>query len=123
MLERWLKTRRILDRPTDLPIKSLLREWQGIEPRANFEASVWRRMRATATTEPLRPGPLEDLRGWLAGQPIWATALAATAGVFVGVWIALAVPASRPDRYAATPLLQPQTLTGAYLAMVSGETR
>lgn len=112
-----------LAHPDDARLKALLQQWPGIEPRADFEFCVWRRIRTAATAESTAPGLWVVVRGWLAAEPAWVPAMAATAGILVGVALALSAPQTRTGPYSAAPLLHSQTLAGAYLTMVSGEAR
>lgn len=109
--------------PGDARLKAMLQQWHGIEPRADFESCVWRRIRAASAAESTAPSLRVIVRGWLAAEPVWVHAVAAAAGLMVGVSLALAAPQTRTSPYSAAPLLHSQTLTGAYLTMVSGGAR
>jgi hypothetical protein len=108
--------------PRDERLHALLRRWQGVEPRAGFEAAVWRRIRSAPGEEP-QARPFAAIRAWFAPQPAWVNAVAATAGIAAGVLVALSAPGTRDSRQIAAPLLHSQTLAGAYLTMVTGGTR
>lgn len=106
----------------DLRLRALLREWPTPDPRGGFEAAVWRRIRAAAAE--IRPLPgRSHVRCWLALRPAWANALAAAAGIVVGVGLAVAGSGAQAGRLADEPLLHSQTLAGSYLTMVTGGTR
>jgi len=65
----------------DEQLRALLKKWNDIEPKANFEANVWRRIRLARTEEPGRMTVLELLlKRWL-----WRPALAVAAAVVVSV--------------------------------------
>ena len=106
--------------PEDQRLHGLLRAWRGAEPTADFEAAVWRRLREADLPAARRAG--------LAGrQPLrfspgraWANALAAAAGVMVGVGLAFSAAAPQSGRHGDEPLLHARTLAGAYLALVAG---
>lgn len=104
----------------DPRLHTLLGRWQGIEPRADFEAGVWRRIHAASEPDtadvPLfvMPSP------WRRLHPAVVTALAASVAIVVGVWAGGSLAARGHDR-GAPPLLHTQTLAGAYLAMAAGE--
>ncbi len=86
-------------------LSQLLRQWRDIEPRGNFEANVWRRIRQSAPPAPV------GWRAWLP-QPVFALAAAVIVGVAIGVgsgWFA--VPATTAPEQLS--FLAPQTLTGA----------
>ena len=97
-----------------------LRAWRGIEPRADFEAEVWRRVAA----EPV--AGLDwflALRDWFGVRPALASAAALLLAVAIGLGstYALAQPA-REGLAISTPSLQGSTLAGTYLAMTTGGT-
>ncbi|MFH1969361.1 MAG: hypothetical protein ABIJ53_03475 [Verrucomicrobiota bacterium] len=109
--------------PDDARLKAVLPHWHGLEPRSNFESCVWRRIRVAAAAESTVPGLWVILRGWLSAEPAWVPAMAAITGLLVGVSLALSVPQTRTGPSSTAPLLNAQTLTGAYLTMVSGGAR
>lgn len=92
----------------------LLQEWQGIKPGANFEAEVWNRIRHSSQS---------PLREWFTPPLLWVNALAAAAGLVLGVGLAFNVPSSQDRFPAETSLLHAQTLAGSYLAMADGGLR
>ena len=108
--------------PRDERLSAVLREWKGVDPRAGFEAAVWRRIGA-GVTEARGFSLIRIIRDRILPQPAWATALAATAAILIGVWAGLSLPAMRDSRQTVEPLLQTNTLAGSYLAMVAGESR
>ena len=114
------RTKHNLAHPGDARLKALLQQWPGIEPRPGFESCVWRRIRVASAAESSAPGLWVIVRGWLSAEPAWVNAMAATAGLLVGVALALSAPQTRTGPYSTAPLLHAQTLTGAYLTMVSG---
>ncbi|MDP2989126.1 MAG: hypothetical protein Q8O57_00985 [Kiritimatiellota bacterium] len=118
-----LRIKHSLTHPGDARLKAVLQQWPAIEPRSDFESCVWRRIRTAAAAESTAPGLWVIVRGWLSAEPAWAPAMAATVGLLVGVAMALFAPQTRTGPYFASPLLHSQTLTGAYLTMVSGGTR
>jgi hypothetical protein len=95
--------------PNDDKLKQLLGQWREIEPRAQFEADVWRRIR--------QPAP--QYQGWLERfglQPIWVQAVAMLAGITIGLHAGLSPSPVTKD----VALLKPGTLTGNYVSMISG---
>jgi negative regulator of sigma E activity len=105
----------------DDQLRTRLREWRGLEPRADFEAEVWRRVAASAV-----PGVewFVALREWFGVRPLLANAAAVLLAVAVGIGSLLAV--AQPQREVFTmnlPTLHGQTLAGNYLAMTSGGMR
>ena len=63
--------------PEDKNLSKLLKQWRDIEPKANFEANVWRSIRLAQAEEPGRASLLELLlRRWL-WQPAYAAVAAA----------------------------------------------
>lgn len=108
------------DHPGNARLKALLQQWRGIEPSATFEAAVWRHIRAAAVEGQQVPRLWSIARTWLSAESAWVPAMAA-AGLLLGVALALAMPQARP--YYAAPLVNSQTLAGAYLGMASGGIR
>ena len=106
-------------RAADERLGALLRRWDGIEPRTNFEASVWRRIHSAPATEArgFQPGVL---RGLVAPPMVWANAALVAVAILAGVWAGTARP--RESR-AVDPLLYAETLAGSYLNMVTGGTQ
>jgi hypothetical protein len=107
----------------DERLSTLLHEWKGIEPRADFEAAVWRRIRADQAADRGRRRILEAWREWLDPLPAWVNVAAAAAGIVVGIGMGLSTPAAPGGRQADEPLLHSQTLAGSYLAMATGRTQ
>lgn len=104
----------------DEELQEQLRAWRGLEPRADFEAEVWRRIAA----EPVAGfGWLLALRDWFGMQPALATAAALllAAAIGLGSTFALAQPA-RTGLAINTSSLPGATLAGTYLAMTTGAT-
>ncbi len=123
MFERHLRPESGKTQEGDERLAALLQEWKGVEPQSNFESCVWRRIRAASALEQ-RPLPaLTVLRDWFVPRTAWANAMAAAAGIIVGVGLALSTPAMRDGHQTNEPLLHSQTLTGSYLTMVTGGTR
>src|ERR1043166_4010163 len=50
-------------------LRALLRQWREIEPRGNFEASVWRRIWKAAARQRGGPGPRRGGGGPVGGAP------------------------------------------------------
>ncbi len=99
-----------LDESRDTPLSALLRQWRPAEPRADFHAQVWRRLRNASAPESAR---------WpMVLRRVWVNAAAAAAGILVGTGLAFAP--GRAPRTEVAPLLGTQTLAGAYLAVTAG---
>ena len=96
----------------DDKLKQVLGQWRDIEPRAQFEADVMRRLREPAT-EPAAWATRFGL------QPAWVHAVAMLAGIAVGVYAGLGSNLQSPN----TTLLKPGTLAGNYVSMISGGAR
>lgn len=107
----------------DRRLSALLREWKGIEPHANFEASVWRRIHAVSVPEQRHLSVITTLGEWFVPRTAWVNAVAVAAGIAVGVGMAVFTSVTRDGRQADEPLLSAQTLAGSYLAMTTGERR
>ncbi len=106
----------------DERLSALLQQWKSVEPQANFEAAVWRRIRADQVVDRGSWRFVETWREWLAPLPAWVN-VAAAAGIVVGVGMGLSTPAAPGGRQADEPLLHSQTLAGSYLAMATGRTQ
>ncbi|MCX7010891.1 MAG: hypothetical protein NTY53_27235 [Kiritimatiellaeota bacterium] len=105
----------------DEKLKERLRAWRGIEPRADFEAEVWRRVAATPT---VGLDWFLALREWFGVRPALASVAALLLAIAVGIGSLTML--SQPQHTLLvinTPTLQGQTLAGTYLAMTSGGTR
>lgn len=107
----------------DERLRALLRAWKGVEPQASFETAVWRRIRAVSAAEQSRLSAAAAWREWFVPRPAWVNAVAAAAGVVVGVGLAFSTPAVRDGSRGDAPLLHSQTLAGSYLTVVTGGTR
>ena len=108
----------------DKELRNQLRQWRGIEPRADFEAAVWRRIATTNAVATPEQSWFAFWRAWLDMQPAWASAAAVLVGILVGVGSAITLAQPSYDRLAiSAPALHGQTLAGTYLAMTSGGTR
>ena len=107
----------------DARLSALLREWKVGEPKANFDAAVWRRIRVASTPESQAVPATANWRDWLFPRVAWVTAMAVALGVVVGVWAGFHAPGVRNEHEGAGPLLQHRTLAGSYLVMVTGDTR
>ena len=106
----------------DDKLKALLRQWSEIEPKSNFEANVWRRIR-TAADQP-EGLSLAEAIGRLLWQPGWSMVVALLVAVAVGVWGGVVTTAPRADSTKTElQFLAPGTLAGSYLQMEARETR
>ncbi|MEI6165622.1 MAG: hypothetical protein WCS52_00355 [bacterium] len=95
-------------------LTTLLQEWQGINTGVTFETEVWSKIHRTSQP---------TTREWATPSLSWINAMAAAAGLVLGIGLAFNVP-STPDRnHAETSLLHAQTLAGSYLAMATGGIR
>ncbi len=106
---------------SDKRLSSLLQEWRPVEPSPAFSTAVWRRIRPDSMPEPKGLPALFLLLDKFLPQRAWVAAAAVAVAVIMGVWAGLPSPAERESHWISEPLLQPQTLTGAYLAMTTGD--
>ena len=105
----------------DEQLNERLRAWRGLEPRADFEAEVWRRVAAVPAAG---LEWFEGLRQWFGIRPAWASAAALLLAVVIGIGSTLAL--SQPQRSLltiSTPTLNGSSLASAYLAMAEGAAR
>lgn len=108
----------------DDQLHRLLQQWKGIEPPANFDTQVWRRIRQAGTSRAQRDAEGEGgnpehastfadwLRGWLP-QPAFALAAAVIVGAVIGASSGL-FSAPLPG---GLGLLAPDTLAGTYVRL------
>jgi hypothetical protein len=103
----------------DDKLSALLKRWRDIEPRGNFEANVWRQIRA-ATEPTVETVNWIDLIGRLLWQPAWSVVAAMVVALIVGVWGGIASVPRQVDRPTAElRFLSPGTLAGSYTQMAS----
>jgi hypothetical protein len=120
----WVKANSMetfTDKSREERLNASLREWRGVDPSPHFEAMVWRRIRAVSANEPFGSRIARILLDTILPHPVWATALAATVAILLGVSAGLAASPGQDHYQAAGPLLHSQTLAGSYLAMTAGE--
>ena len=108
----------------DDQFRALLKRWSEIEPKANFEANVWRHIHLAQTEESERMTVLELLpKRWL-----WRPALAVAAAVVVSVIVgsSAGILTSRGPMTSASGELQflgSGTLAGGYAKLTTGGIR
>ena len=119
---KWLLRWRDCPQKHDERFNSLLREWRDIEPSANFETEVWRRIRAASVTGQQGVTTSTTPRKVVVLRLAWVNAIAAAAGLVIGIGLAFSMPAVHDGAHADEALLHSQTLTGSYLTM-AGATR
>lgn len=107
----------------DAHLSTLLRQWKGVEPSADFETAVWRRIRTASASEPRSLSIIGFVRDWILSHPALASVAAAAAAIVVGGLAGISVPMTQESHQAAEPLLHTQTLAGSYLAMATGGSR
>ena len=104
-------------------LSALLRQWKGVEPRSDFEAAVWRKIRMVSPTGIRRITQAGRFPGWLTLYPARTTAVAAAAAVIVGIGMGFLSQRTYPIHPPTHPLLQSRTVAGAYLSVATGELR
>jgi anti-sigma-K factor RskA len=108
----------------DDKLSALLRQWREIEPRANFEANVRRRIRLAQSGQPERVNLVELLE-----RLMWRPALAAAAAVVVVssvIGSSAGVLTARQTVSVGSSELQflsAGTLAGGYVKLASGGVR
>ena|SRR5580704_7956249 len=106
----------------DDKLAGLLKQWCDVEPQANFEANVWRRIRA-AELPVERANWIESI-GQLLWRPAGSVLAALVVAVTVGVWGGIASTPRQIDRPGAElRFLSSGTLAGSYVQMTSKEVR
>jgi anti-sigma-K factor RskA len=107
----------------DDKLSSLLKQWHDIEPRANFEANVRRRIRSAQAPEADRISVIEFWRRLL-WQHALATAAVVAASVIVGTSAGVfSVSRSAEHAHADFGFLSHGTLAGSYLKLASEDGR
>jgi hypothetical protein len=110
-------------KPNDDRLGALLKQWGDIEPRANFEANVWRRIRRAEAGRPQRIAVGEWLRRWLP-QPVLATTAVVVVSALIG---SSAGVLSARGRAGVTSgelqFLGSGTLAGGYVNLATGRAR
>lgn len=107
----------------DDKLSALLKQWRDIEPRGNFEANVWRRIRMAAAQDAPERLSLVEAIGRLLWRPAWSVAAAVVMALVVGVWTGIATGPRRDTSQAELRFLAPGTLAGSYLEMGTKESR
>ena len=107
----------------DDKLKALLKQWRDIEPKANFEANVWRRIRLAEAEQP----ESVTIVGWLQRllwQPAFSVVAAVAVAVAVGAWGGVRSAPQRPDRQQSElGFLSTGTLAGSYAHLTTRGTR
>ena len=107
----------------DDKLRGLLKQWRDIEPRANLEAHVWRRIRQAETEQPDRITAAEWLRRLLP-HPILAMTVVAVASAIIGT--SAGVLSTRGRTVVALGELQffgSGTLAGGYVKLATERAR
>ena len=107
----------------DRRLSERLAEWKAIVPSDGFERAVWRRIRTVPVSNAPAVRWAAGFRAWVAEQAIWASAVAAAAGIVVGVWAGMMPSRAHAARQHGEALLHGQTLAGSYLALSPGGSR
>ena len=97
-------------------LRALLRQWRDIEPRGNFEANVWRRIRLAQAEEPEQASAIQLLlRQWLR-QPAVSVAVAAAVSLIIGSSVGvLTTPRAAGAGRQELGFLASGSLAGGYL--------
>jgi hypothetical protein len=104
-------------------LSALLKQWQDIEPKGDFETNVWRQIRTADSWHPERVSLMEAI-GRLLWEPAWSVAAALGLAVLVGVWGGVgSVPYKVDASQSELQFLAPGTLAGSYLQMTGTESR
>ena len=107
----------------DDKLRALLKQWRDIEPRGNFQANVWRRIRMSAAEDAPERLSLIEAMGRLLWRPAWSVAAAVAMALAVGVWSGIATGPRWDTSRAELRFLAPGTLAGSYLEMGTKESR
>ena len=103
-------------------LRVLLKKWREIEPKADFEAGVWRRIRRAETRQPERL-TLTEWMGRLWPRAVLAMTAAVVASAILGSSAALlSVRAGVTVTPGELQFLGAGTLAGSYVKLTSGRT-
>ncbi|HUI07020.1 MAG TPA: hypothetical protein VL486_08435 [Verrucomicrobiae bacterium] len=106
----------------DDKLRALLRRWRDVEPQANFEAGVWRRIRQAETECSERPAFAEWLQRLLP-RPVLATTLVVVASAVIGSSVgALSARGEATVTPGELRFLGSGTLAGGYVELTAGGT-
>lgn len=111
------------DAERDERLSALLSAWQDKEPSAEFNAGVWQRIRGASRSPTQGVSVLRLCYRGILPHPGWATALASSAAIMIGIAAGLSSRASPENHAGSNPLFHGQTLAGTYLAMAKGDIR
>jgi hypothetical protein len=104
-------------------LNSLLKQWRDIEPSANFEANVRRRIRLATAETPERAAWMELLQR-LTRQPAFSMAAAVVVGLIVGAWGGIkSAPPGTNRADVELQFLSSGTLAGSYVSLTTEERR
>ena len=118
------KSKRGKTAAADARLSALLRQWEGVEPRDDFDAAVWRKSRTGSPIEFRRIPGFGHSPGRIPARSAWTTAIAAAAAaVVVGVGMGFLSQRRVTMPPASHPLLQARTVAGAYVSAATGEFR
>ena len=108
----------------DKQLSALLKRWREIEPKANFEANVWRRLRLAQAEEPERVSVIQLLlRQWL-WQPAASIAAAVILSVVLGSSLGvLSAPKVTSTEQRELGFLSSGSLAGGYLRVAAERER
>lgn len=123
MFRKWSLGRKNHPQKYDERLNSLLHEWRDIEPSANFETEVWRRIHAASMPRQQDTPSSITSHKMVVLRLAWINAMATAAGLVIGVGLAFSTSPTHGGLHADEALLHSQTLTGSYLTMVAGATR
>jgi hypothetical protein len=114
------KSDHVEEQGSDMKLSLLLQEWKDDEPQVDFETAVWGRIRCAPKTETGSSGMILTLREWLAPSSAWVNAVAAAAGIVIGMRLVFAAPAEHKHLTVSVSLPYSDTLANTYLATVTG---
>lgn len=112
-----------MDRRDD-KLSRLLKQWRDIEPNANFEVSVRRRIRLAEADEPVRTSVFDLLFGHRAWQPALAVAAALVVTVMIGSSLGVVTARrSAPVVSGELGFMSAGTLAGGYVQLAAEKPR
>lgn len=106
---------------SDAKLSEILRKWEGVQPRAGFEASVLRRLHAGAPAGNAWSEAFDRLHNWFSSSMLPYESAGALAGIAAGLFLALTTmsPSAAPND-ARFRILHPAGLAGGYAHVVAG---
>ena len=104
----------------DKDLTHLLREWRGLNPSADFEAAVWKRIASESQSESTLSSVYRLFYKWVRSGLASRNLAAAAAGIVIGVSAVFFLSGPVDESVLETEKAPFRSLTGAYTEMITG---